>query len=535
LAKSQGRFAVKHLELPHDTAYPDNREFVIQDLMTAADKAVEVARAEMAKNQQTTNTTPGKMRELELKLAVAEAKVTGLIDVLRTEVVGRLLAENKRGNTAMDGAAFSSGILQRLELTLWGTDDASGQLDLSVLSNRWQRLATNTVSAQRTLALREAKLKFHEAETAEEQIRGRLNTALEAQERAEAPGEANATKLEAAKAAKDAEKAAKDLEAAKKKSAEAAKALAEAQKESQAPLHANFKPRPVETYPSRSTGRRLAFARWVADRANPLTARVAMNHIWLRHFGRGIVPTPADFGRNGRAPSHPELLDWLAAELMDQGWSMKAMHRLIVTSRTYRMSSTPDEANAQIDPDNVYLWRMPSRRMEAEVVRDNLLYISGSLDPTMGGPDIDHKLGLSSKRRSLYLRIAAEKEVEFLRIFDGPSVTECYERHPSVMPQQALALSNSELTWREARQLSATLDAEGAWDNEGFAKEAFTRILAREPKGSELELCRTFLERRSMTRAPTPGETKDSGQAERNPREDLVLVLFNHNDFVTIR
>src|SRR5207245_9235159 len=111
-------------------------------------------------------------------------------------------------------------------------------------------------------------------------------------------------------------------------------------------------------------------------------------------------------------------------------------------------------------PDNIYLWRMPSRRMEAEVVRDNLLYISGDLDATMGGPDIDHKLGLTSKRRSLHLRIAAEKEVEFLKIFDGPSVTECYERRPSLMPQQALALANSELVLRQARSLARKLDRE---------------------------------------------------------------------------
>ena len=117
-----------------------------------------------------------------------------------------------------------------------------------------------------------------------------------------------------------------------------------------------------------------------------------MNHVWLRHFGRGLVPTPADFGRNGRPPSHPQLLDWLASEFVAQGWSMKAMHLLMVTSSTYRQASTPDEANAKLDPDNIYLWRMNSRRLEAEAVRDNLLYVSSSLDLTRGGPDIDHKL-----------------------------------------------------------------------------------------------------------------------------------------------
>src|SRR5439155_22882134 len=192
-------------------------------------------------------------------------------------------------------------------------------------------------------------------------------------------------------------------------------------------------------------------------------------------FGRGIVPTPADFGRNGRPPSHPQLLDWLAAEFMAQNWSMKAIHRLIVTSSTYRLASTPNAANAKIDPDNIYLWRMPSRRMEAELVRDNLLYIAGDLDATMGGPDIDHNLGLTSKRRSMYLRIAAEKEVEFLKIFDGPSVTECYQRRPTVMPQQALALANSELALGQARSLARKLDGQVGEDDARFVGAAFAR------------------------------------------------------------
>src|SRR5439155_7548334 len=288
-------------------------------------------------------------------------------------------------------------------------------------------------------------------------------------------------------------KAEKDLEAAKKKTAEAEKASVEAEKESDKPISTAYKPRSTESYPMQSTGRRLAFARWITDPKNPLTARVAMNHIWLRHFGRGIVPTPENFGRNGQPPSHAELLDWLASELMARGWSMKAMHWLIVTSATYRMASTPDEANAKIDPDNIYLWRMPSRRMEAELVRDNLLYVGGNLDLTMGGPEIDHKLGLTSKRRSVYLRTAAEKEVEFLKLFDNASVTECYMRKPSVMPQQALALANSELALNQAQILSDKLLREVEGDSQRFIDLAFARSLARPPKPEEASLCREFL------------------------------------------
>ena len=206
---------------------------------------------------------------------------------------------------------------------------------------------------------------------------------------------------------------------------------------------------------------------------------------------------------------------------MDRGWSMKELHRLIVTSQTYRMASTPDEANARIDPDNVYLWRMNSRRIEAELVRDNVLHVSGSLDATMGGPEIDHQQGLTARRRSLYLRFAAEKEVEFLKIFDGPAVTECYLRHPTVVPQQALALANSELTLREARRLAGTFaDVASA---ERFVNDAFQRVLARRPSPKEIATCLEFLS--------TQEKEFSAGRA----RENLVLVLFNHNDFVTVR
>ena len=138
-------------------------------------------------------------------------------------------------------------------------------------------------------------------------------------------------------------------------------------------------------YPAESTGRRLALAKWITSPDNPLTARVAINHIWLRHFGRGLVETPSNFGRSGRPPSHPELLDWLAVELMENGWRMKHIHRLIVTSQTYRRRSHIGSAthdNLASDPDNLYYWRANTRRMEAEVVRDSLLSCANELDAT---------------------------------------------------------------------------------------------------------------------------------------------------------
>lgn len=309
-----------------------------------------------------------------------------------------------------------------------------------------------------------------------------------------------------------------DVEAAEKKLNEAKEALNAALTESASPVAGSPRPREAPVYPARSTGRRLAFAKWLTRRDNPLTARVAVNHIWTRHFGEGLAPSVSDFGNGGRKPAHPALLDWLAAEFMDSGWSMRHVHRLICLSAAYRQSSAPGATGTAeaADPDNVYFWRFPSRRLEAEAVRDNVLHVTGGLDLTRGGPDIDHKLALSSPRRSLYLRCAAEKQPEFLQVFDGPSVVECYERRASVMPQQALALLNSELTRNRAK--AAVKLYENETDDAAVVREAFVRFLTREPKTEELELCLEFL-RTSGPRA----------------RELFLLTLLNHHEFITIR
>lgn len=298
----------------------------------------------------------------------------------------------------------------------------------------------------------------------------------------------------------------------------AIKAIETAEAALKQPLTTSYTPR-IKTYPTESTGRRLALARWLTERQNPLTARVAVNHLWLRHFGQALVPSVADFGRNGRKPTHPQLLDWLSVRFMENGWKFKDLHRLILMSDAYRRDSRPDTANLAKDPDNLYLWRKSPLRLEAEAVRDNVLYAARHLDETHGGPEIDHNAGLTSKRRSLYLRNAAEKQSEFLQIFDGPSVTECYERKPSVLPQQALALANSELALREARALAKELTTPNA---PVFVKNAFERILSRPPTTTESVECLRFLA---------------TGDEDSLPRryENLILVLFNHNDFVTVR
>ena len=311
-------------------------------------------------------------------------------------------------------------------------------------------------------------------------------------------------------------------------------------------------------YPAASSGRRRALARWIVDRKNPLTARVAINHIWMRHMGRPLVPTEFDFGLNGKPPEHPELLDWLAVELMESGWKIKAIHRLIVTSSVYRARSAavgPDDPNLAIDPSNREYWRMNPRRMEAELVRDNLLHVAGTLDLSLGGPDLDPEAGLTSPRRSLYFRHAKEKRVTFLRLFDSANVLSCYRRPESVVPQQALALANSSLSLAQARRLAALLerqlDAESASaeasssGDRGFVAAAFRRILGRRPTEEELGECLRFLadltrlledpSQLSRFTTGTAPAVPPSEQPARRARESLVHALLNHNDFVTIR
>jgi hypothetical protein len=268
-------------------------------------------------------------------------------------------------------------------------------------------------------------------------------------------------------------------------------------------------------YPASSSGRRLALARWIASKDNPLTARVAMNHMWARHFGAPLVSTVFNFGKSGQPPSHPELLDWLAVEFMQRNWDMKAMHRLMVTSQAYRLASTPAPAQQQADPDNRTLWRANVRRMEAEVVRDSALHVAGLLDPTRGGPEIDETKGHDVFRRSLYFRTAPDLQMDMLKVFDAASPIECFERSQSIVPQQALALANGKLSFTVSRAIAASLA--GLTDPHAFVQAVFTRLLGRPAKPGELRESAAYLD----------------GSLPR--RESLVHVLLNHNDFVTIR
>jgi mono/diheme cytochrome c family protein len=284
-------------------------------------------------------------------------------------------------------------------------------------------------------------------------------------------------------------------------------------------------------FPTTSTGRRSALARWLTDRRHPLTARVAVNHVWMRHFGKPLVPTVFDFGRKGTPPTHPELLDWLAVEFMESGWSLKHLHRLMVTSDAYRMTSSAvgaPPANRTTDAENRYYWRMNPVRMDAQAIRDSLLSLAGDLDQRVGGPTVP-AADESSRRRSLYYFHSHNESQRFLSMFDDASVLECYRRAESIVPQQALAVSNSKLALSAAARINARLHERlGKVSDADFVRAAFETVLASMPTAEEEKECLATL-------AALEGLFKRQPDTVRRARGDLIRALVNHNDFVTVR
>jgi len=279
---------------------------------------------------------------------------------------------------------------------------------------------------------------------------------------------------------------------------------------------------PAATFQPQSTGRRKALAEWIADAKNPLTARVAVNHLWTRHMGTALVPTVFDFGRKGTPPTNPELLDWLASEFVDSGWSMKHIHRLIVTSATYRLSSSNagQEANLAKDADNIHWWRRSPIRLESQVVRDSILSLAGTLDLTRGGPPVASQA--DSPRRSIYLFHSNNERNLFLTIFDEASVKECYRREQSIVPQQALALANSGIVLDATHKIAERLSADKA-DDITFVRRAFTNVLGI--SASEREIAASMRALDAWRKLP------DGATA----RANFIWALINHNDFVTLR
>ncbi|MEZ6137979.1 MAG: DUF1553 domain-containing protein [Pirellulaceae bacterium] len=297
-------------------------------------------------------------------------------------------------------------------------------------------------------------------------------------------------------------------------------------------------------YPDTSTGRRLALARWITSRDNPLAARVAVNHVWMRHFGEPLVENVFDFGLRTKQPIQADVLDYLAIEFIESGWSFKHLHRLIVISEAYRRSSHTAGADAHTlatDPNNNFYWRMNARRMESQVVRDSLLHLSGSLDPQLGGPSVD--VGPGSYRRSLYFKHSRDDQDKFLTMFDDADLLQCYRRSESIVPQQALALANSQLSMTQAEEIAKRIMADCqsvSNDNQEstaermrhFIDKSIETLLARAATDEERQVCEAFCSQLEELLAP---EQLEAEALQLRIHTRLVHSLLNHNDFVSIR
>ena len=264
---------------------------------------------------------------------------------------------------------------------------------------------------------------------------------------------------------------------------------------------------------------RLELAKAIADPKNPLTARVLVNRVWQYHFGRGIVGTASNFGKLGERPTHPELLDHLATRFVASGWSIKALHREILLSATYRMSCDHDEHNAAIDPGNQLLWRMRRQRLDVEAWRDALLAASGELDDRVGGPPAD--IGSAgNKRRTLYGKISRHNLDSLLRLFDFPDPNITSGTRPvTIVPLQQLFVLNSEFMIARARSLAAKLAAEDK-DDAGRIRKAFVRLFGRPASEREIQMGLAFL--------------RTADKTALSPWEQYAQVLLSANEFTFV-
>jgi hypothetical protein len=314
---------------------------------------------------------------------------------------------------------------------------------------------------------------------------------------------------------------------------------------------------PARDVAEESSGRRIAFARWLTSRENPLTARVIVNRVWQHHFGKGIVATPENFGRSGSPPTHPELLDWLAVDFMEHGWSVKHLHRLLMTSTAYRQSAhrpADGEANksARVDSDNDLLWHMNLRRLEAEAVRDVVLAVSSKLDRTMAGPPIpvqsnpDGLVVVTEKgptptskwRRSLYVRSLRGSHptgvgfrLSMFEIFDFPEVViNCTRRSNSTTPLQSLALINSGFMLKQARRFAERVRGTTT-DKNRQIDTAFVLAFGRMPAAAETQFCLEYLQtqQKLYEQSKSPAE-----QAAQRALAGLCSVLLASNEFLYI-
>jgi len=288
-----------------------------------------------------------------------------------------------------------------------------------------------------------------------------------------------------------------------------------------------------------STGRRTAFAKWVTSPDNPLFARVMVNRIWQHHFGTGIVATADNLGISGAKPSHPELLDYLALEFIRSSWSVKQLHRLIMTSAVYQQSSSPREGLDAVDAENRLLARFPLRRLDAEAIRDAMLHIGGVLDQREGGAYVPSKRsaegvveieekGDGAHRRSIYLQQRRTQVVTFLQLFDAPAmVSTCGKRSPSTVPLQSLTLLNSEFARSISKSFAERLIKEAGSDAKKRLDLAFRLACSRSPLSEELAKCESFLEKQRQVYV----KEKD---ADLRAWTDLCQMLYASNAFLYV-
>ncbi|WP_425617127.1 DUF1553 domain-containing protein [Anatilimnocola sp. NA78] len=281
---------------------------------------------------------------------------------------------------------------------------------------------------------------------------------------------------------------------------------------------------------SKLSHRRSSLAAWITDTeygGGQLLARVMANRLWHHHFGRGLVATPNDFGVQGDRPTHPELLDWLASELMARSWKLKAMHKLIMTSAAYQQASTFDAADAKLDPENKLLWRFSPRRLEAEIVRDNLLTVSGALDRTQFGPG---SLDETHRRRSIYFTIKRSKLVPMMQLFDQPEPLVSVGGRPSTtIAPQALMLLNNPQVRSYAHSFAKQLLPIAAKNQAAAITQAYQQAICRAPDADEQSTAVAFLaEQERLYQADNKPNARELALA------DFCQVLFGLNEFVYI-
>ena len=302
-----------------------------------------------------------------------------------------------------------------------------------------------------------------------------------------------------------------------------------------------------------TTGRRLALANELTDGKHPLVARVMVNRVWMHHFGKGIVASPGDFGLLGSLPTHPELLDWLATDFMARGWSLKQLHRQIMTSRTYRQTSTRDATRDRIDPDNSYLSRMNVRRLEAEILRDSLLAVSGKLNPEVGGAPVPVMfneegqvvIGIDTTdtagrpsgkvvplngaefRRSIYVQARRSRQLEMFATFDAPIMEpSCDIRSVTTVSPQSLLLMNSTTMRVHAQQFAQRVQSEGGKDTADQVRYAFKLVDGKAPSESDVQQSVEFVQAQTeyYKANPTPLEVQ-LGAASKTPADPAFLGL----------